>query len=165
MPNITIRRGQLRWLWVAAMMLVVDFSTKILALTNLDYQKPVAIFPFLNMNLAFNRGAAFSFLASKSGWQLWFFSIIAIIVSVVILILLSKLYRNENIKAISLCLILSGAIGNVLDRINYGYVIDFIDLHYNSYHWPTFNIADTSICIGAFLFIVSSLFCHKKEKN
>ncbi|MCF6807116.1 signal peptidase II [Thiotrichales bacterium 19S9-12] len=164
MPNITIRRGQLRWLWVAAMMLVVDFSTKILALTNLDYQKPVAIFPFLNMNLAFNRGAAFSFLASESGWQLWFFSIIAIIVSVVILILLSKLYRNENIKAISLCLILSGAIGNVLDRINYGYVIDFIDLHYNSYHWPTFNIADTSICVGAFLFILSSLFCYKKEK-
>ncbi|MCF6775127.1 signal peptidase II [Thiotrichales bacterium 19X7-9] len=163
MPNQN--KGQLRWLWISALMLVIDFTTKLYALQHLTYNEPVKVLPFLNITLAFNRGAAFSFLAYEDGWQLWFFSSIAIIVAIIILYWLTQVPRNRNLQAISLCLILSGAIGNVFDRINYGYVIDFIDLHYKSYHWPTFNIADSAICVGAFLFVISSIFCCKKEKN
>ncbi|MCF6765394.1 signal peptidase II [Thiotrichales bacterium 19S3-7] len=162
MPNK--EKGQLRWLWISALMLAVDFSTKLYVLQHLAYNEPLKCLPFLNFTLAFNRGAAFSFLAYENGWQLWFFSIIAIIIAIVILYWLTKIPRNHNLQAISLCLILSGAIGNVFDRLNYGYVIDFIDLHYKNYHWPTFNIADSAICIGAFLFVISSLFATKKKK-
>lgn len=163
MPKLTKTHGQLRWLWVAAVAFAIDFISKIIALQHLQFQTPIEIFPFLNLTLTYNYGAAFSFLAAQSGWQLWFFTIIAIIVIIAILYWLRKIPRRHNLFAISLTFILGGAIGNVFDRIFYGYVIDFIDFHYKAYHWPTFNLADSFICIGAFLFILSSLKHNKSN--
>jgi len=156
------KKGQLRWLWVAAAVMVTDFMTKSMATMKLTYGVPKEIFPGFNLTLLHNYGAAFSFLNDQPGWQVFFLSAIAIIVSFGILIWISRLNRTDNITAIGLSLIMGGALGNVYDRLTYGYVIDFIDLHYGSYHWPAFNIADSAICVGAFIIIIISLFKSKK---
>ncbi|MCL4112512.1 UNVERIFIED_CONTAM: hypothetical protein GTU68_039422 [Idotea baltica] len=116
----------------------------------------------LNFTLAYNYGAAFSFLGDQGGWQRWFFTILAAVVSVVILVWLSKLKQNEKWTAISLSLVLGGAIGNLIDRLLYGRVIDFIDVFDGFYHFATFNVADIAINIGAVILVIGS-FLIKEE--
>ena len=106
----------------------------------------------MNWLLLLNPGAAFSFLAQGSGWQRWFFTIVGLVACIYIVWLLRK-SQNDKLLCVALSLILGGALGNVLDRIMYGAVVDFIDLHYANWHWPAFNIADSAICIGAALII------------
>lgn len=151
------KTGQLRWLWIAAAVMIADFVSKYLAVTHLTFAKPVGVFPGFELTLLYNYGAAFSFLDSQPGWQVFFLSGLAGVISLVILIWISRLPRNNNIAAIGLSLILGGALGNLYDRLTYGYVIDFIDVYYKNYHWPAFNIADMGICVGAFLVILSGL--------
>jgi len=122
----------------------------------LSLYETVAIMPYFNLTMAHNHGAAFSFLAQAGGWQRWFFIGLAATISVVLLVWLAKLKPAEKLESISLSLILGGAIGNVIDRISYGYVVDFIDLYIGHNHWPVFNIADSAICIGAILLIADS---------
>ncbi len=138
------------------MVLLLDQLSKWSALSNLKLGIPEEVLPFMNWLLLFNPGAAFSFLAQSSGWQRWFFTILGLAASLYILWLLRK---NQSDKMLSwaLSLILGGALGNVLDRIMYGAVVDFIDLHYGNWHWPAFNIADSAICIGAALIVFSEL--------
>jgi signal peptidase II len=112
--------------------------------------------PFFNWLLLFNPGAAFSFLAQSSGWQRWFLTALGLLACIYIVYMLRK-YQNERLLCVALSLILGGAAGNVLDRLMYGAVVDFIDLHYANWHWPAFNVADSAICIGAVLIIVSEL--------
>ena len=131
--------------------------------TWLSLHETVAVLPFFNFTLAHNRGAAFSFLSSAGGWQRWFFVFLALGVSAVLIVWLKKLNQQARLEAASLALILGGAIGNVIDRLYHGYVIDFIDIFYSSYHWPAFNIADSAICIGAVLLIFDS-FRKKTEQ-
>lgn len=131
--------------------------------TWLSLHETVAVLPFFNFTLAHNRGAAFSFLSSAGGWQRWFFVFLALGVSAVLIVWLKKLNQQARLEAASLALILGGAIGNVIDRLYHGYVIDFIDIFYGSYHWPAFNIADSAICIGAVLLIFDS-FRKKTEQ-
>ena len=142
----------LRYLVIAIVTLALDQLSKWSALSNLQLGVPEAVFPFMNWLLLFNPGAAFSFLAQSSGWQRWFFIVLGLAASAYILWLLRKSV-DDKMLCWALSLILGGALGNVLDRIMYGAVVDFIDLHYANWHWPAFNIADSAICIGAALII------------
>jgi signal peptidase II len=142
----------LRYLVIAIVTLLLDQLTKWSALNNLQLGVPEPVLPFMNWLLLFNPGAAFSFLAQSSGWQRWFFTVLGLAASAYILWLLRK-SLDEKLLCWALSLILGGALGNVLDRIMYGAVVDFIDLHYANWHWPAFNIADSAICIGATLII------------
>ena len=145
-----------RWLWVTALVCVADQATKYLALQNLR-AGDVVLAPFLKLSLAFNTGAAFSFLAGAGGWQNLFFVGIAIVVSIVILAMIRRLGSSELQVAVALALVLGGALGNLIDRLRLGYVVDFIDVHYRSWHWPTFNVADSAITIGAILLVLDAL--------
>jgi len=145
-----------RWLWISAPVVIIDQVTKWLALKYLP-QHTIELAPFLNLSLAFNTGAAFSFLADASGWQNLFFVGIAIVVSVVILVMVRRLGASEIQVAIGLTLVLGGAIGNVIDRIRFGYVVDFIDVYYRAWHFPTFNVADSAITLGATLLVLDAL--------
>ena len=130
--------------------MILDQGTKYLASTMLDYA-PVPVLPFLNFALTYNSGAAFSFLSSAGGWQRWFFVVISIVVSAIIVHWLRGAPRGEVRLPMALALVLGGALGNLWDRLALGAVVDFIDLHYHGWHWPTFNIADSAIAVGACL--------------
>jgi len=142
----------LRYLTIAVVTLLLDQLSKWSALSNLQLGVPEPVLPFMNWLLLFNPGAAFSFLAQSSGWQRWFFTVLVLAASAYIVWLLRK-SLGDKMLCWALSLILGGALGNVLDRIMYGAVVDFIDLHYANWHWPAFNIADSAICIGAALII------------
>ena len=146
----------LRYLAIAIVTLLLDQLSKWSALSNLQLGMPEPVLPFMNWLLLFNPGAAFSFLAQSSGWQRWFFTVLGLAASAYILWLLRK-SLGDKMLCWALSLILGGALGNVLDRIMYGAVVDFIDLHYANLHWPAFNIADSAICIGAALIIWGEL--------
>ena len=145
-----------RYLIIASTVLVLDQVTKIAAQIYLPIASPVVINSYLNWFLIFNPGAAFSFLSQAGGWQRWFFTILGIAASVVILWFLRRNTADQKLSW-ALSLILGGAIGNVLDRIFYGAVVDFIDVHYETWHWPAFNVADSAISVGAVLIVWSEL--------
>jgi signal peptidase II len=146
----------LRYLPIAVVTLLLDQLSKWSALSNLQLGVPEPVLPFMNWLLLFNPGAAFSFLAQSSGWQRWFFTVLGLAASTYIVWLLRK-SLGDKMLCWALSLILGGALGNVLDRIMYGAVVDFIDLYYANWHWPAFNIADSAICIGAALIIWGEL--------
>jgi len=154
----------LRWLWVAVVVLIVDQCTKLLADAMLAMHQSVELLPFLALRKAYNTGAAFSFLGDASGWQRWFFIILALVVIVILLAWLRRLPPGDTRVRLALVLILGGAAGNVIDRVVYGHVIDFIDVFYGSWHWPTFNVADSAISIGAFLLLLD-VFRGSHEKT
>lgn len=152
----------LKWLWITAIVLIADLYTKSLASGMLQMYQPVAVFPGFNFTLMHNKGAAFSFLADQPGWQRWFFSVIAIVVSGAIVVWLKKLPKDQVWMAVALSLILGGAMGNVYDRLTLGYVVDFLDVYYGSAHWPAFNIADSAICVGAVMILIDAIRGEKK---
>jgi signal peptidase II len=148
----------MKWFWfaLAALVIAIDQYTKFLASTELVYLRPVEITSWFNLMLAHNEGAAFSFLSDAGGWQRWFFTAIAAVVSVVIAVWLVRLPAGQTWLACSLALILGGAIGNLIDRATLGYVVDFISVHYGGRYFPAFNIADSGICVGAAMLIIDS---------
>lgn len=160
--------GMIGWLWLSAVVIALDQLTKWMAEANLDFGQPVAIIPHLNMTLAYNEGAAFSFLAGLGGVQRWLFAALAIIVSVFIIGWLRRLAKDKVVTAIGLALVLGGAIGNLVDRLLYGKVIDFIDFYFDipwvmeNYHFATFNVADIAITCGAALLVILSLFASEQ---
>ena len=125
--------------------------------------QPVAILPSFNLMLTYNTGAAFSFLREAGGWQRWFFLSLSIAVSIGLIVWLTRLKPEEKRLALALALVLGGAIGNLIDRTWLGHVIDFIQLYYQNWYWPTFNIADSAITVGAVLLVLDSL--HSKDAN
>lgn len=147
----------LKWLWLSALVVLLDLSTKAIATHYLVLYQPVPVFPGFNWTLAHNTGAAFSFLSSESGWQRWFFSVIALVVSVGITIWIKRLTSAQSLLAVALALVLGGALGNLWDRVTLGYVVDFIDVYYQQHHWPAFNLADSAISLGAVLLVIDSL--------
>lgn len=147
----------LNWLWLSLLVIVLDQVTKYWASQALQLHESVPLLPFLNFTLMHNTGAAFSFLSQAGGWQRWFFTAIALIVSVIIVLWMRRLSHAERWEAAALALILGGALGNVWDRMQLGYVVDFIDLYYGTWHWPAFNIADAAITVGAIMIVLQAL--------
>jgi len=154
-----------KWLWVSVVVLILDQCTKLLADAMLSMHQPVMLLPFLALRKAYNYGAAFSFLGDASGWQRWFFIALALVVIAILVTWLRRLPADNTGARMALVLILGGAAGNVIDRLVYGYVIDFIDVFYGSWHWPTFNIADSAISVGVFLLLVDSFREHRQESS
>ena len=152
---------------LAAVVIGLDQYTKALASAELQYRVPVEITSWFDLMLAHNTGAAFSFLASAGGWQRWFLAGVALVVSVVVGVWLTRLKRSEQLLGIALGLVLGGGLGNLIDRVSLGYVVDFISWHYNDWYWPAFNIADSAICVGAILLVWDSFFgeSSKQQEN
>ncbi len=165
MHKVSIFDTGLRWLWIALIFFIVDQMTKQIAV---DYfvteGSRFEVMPFFNFTLAYNRGAAFSFLADQDGWQVFFFATISTLVSVGLLYWLYTLRASNRWLSISLSLIFSGAMGNLYDRVTLGKVVDFIDWYYASYHFPAFNVADAVIFLGAAMMLWDSFF-HSEEEN
>ena len=147
----------LRWLWLSLLVVALDQGSKQLAEATLQLHERVPLLPVFNLTLAYNEGAAFSFLSDQGGWQRWLFTGLALGVTVVLLVWLSRLRPGERLLAAALALIVGGAVGNLIDRILWGHVIDFLDFHYQQWHWPAFNLADSAIVVGIGLFLLDSL--------
>lgn len=138
------------WLGMAAVVILLDQISKWIALALLQPGDSVYVAPFFNWVLTFNAGAAFSFLADADGWQRWFFTALALGVSVWIVSMLRR-HVNDFRLSLALTLILGGALGNVIDRLRFGAVVDFVQWHLAGYYWPAFNVADSAITLGALL--------------
>lgn len=154
------------WYVLSLIVLVLDQWTKWLAQTKLNLHEPIAVIePFLNWTLAYNYGAAFSFLADAGGWQKWFFSALALAMSLFLIVYLIKAPRNAKLLSLGLALVLGGALGNLIDRLLLGKVVDFIHVHYaDVWHYPIFNIADIGICIGIAIIVIDMLFLEGKRE-
>ncbi|WP_225639469.1 signal peptidase II [Candidatus Profftia sp. (ex Adelges kitamiensis)] len=152
MKQLIMHTG-LRWLWLSLIVLIIDLYSKHLVLKYLSLGSTRALLPLLNIHYVRNYGAAFSFLATSSGWQHGFFINIAIVICVLFLVLMYRSYATQTLKSISYALIIGGAWGNLLDRILHGFVIDMIDLYIGIWHFATFNVADCAICIGVILML------------
>jgi signal peptidase II len=147
----------IRWFCLSAAVIILDYLTKVAVLDTFAPGESRAVTPFFNLVLVFNKGAAFSFLATAQGWQTLFFAAIAALASVVISVLIVR-HRGKPLFCSGLALILGGALGNLYDRLVYGHVVDFLDVHAAGWHWPAFNVADSAITVGAAILIVESFF-------
>ena len=145
------------WYALAALVIGLDQGCKWLAEAQLSYAMPRPVFAWFNLTLHYNQGAAFSFLSDAGGWQRWFFTGLALLVGGVILVWIHRLQPQQRLLAAALALVLGGAIGNLIDRLRLGYVVDFISVHYRDWYFPTFNVADAAISVGAALIILDSL--------
>ena len=154
----SLKMTGLYWLWITPMIMVIDRVSKMMAQSHLFPYEPQSVLPFFNLTLAFNKGAAFSFLNSQSGWQVWFFGLLALGVSTGLLLWMKNIKAKQRWLSIALALIVGGALGNLWDRVSYGHVIDFLDFHLATWHWPVFNIADSAICMGALMLLVEAVF-------
>jgi len=150
------RRGAFRWLWCSLAVIIADQVTKIAVVAGLGPGSSVELIPTLDLVLVYNTGAAFSFLSTAGGWQRWFFIGIAVVVCGFILHWMRELPRRARWYPLALALILGGAVGNVIDRVRIGAVVDFIDFHVGDWHWPAFNVADSAICVGAALLVLGT---------
>ncbi len=162
-----MRNGKqaLAWYGLALVVILLDQYTKGLASGSLEYGRPVEVFSWFNLTLQHNTGAAFSFLSDAGGWQRWFFSVIAVVISAALVIWLYVMPRGQWLLALSLGLILGGAIGNLWDRLALGYVVDFISVHYGGWHFPAFNLADSAITVGAGAMLLDSFLAPRREQS
>ena len=159
----------MKWLWLSALIVVLDQLTKKIAEAELLLHKPIAIFPSFNFTLMYNKGAAFSFLSEAGGWQRIFFVALSTIISIFLFFWLKQIcnddkQKNNQLLQIAIALILGGAIGNLIDRAMTGAVVDFIQLYYSTYYFPAFNIADSAITVGAGLLILD-MFMESKRNS
>ena len=160
-----VKGSCLIWGWLSLLVVLLDLGSKQLADIYLDYADPNPLLPVFDLTLLYNRGAAFSFLSDASGWQRWLFAMIAVLVSTVIVVWLRRIERKHWWLGFALSMILGGALGNLYDRVVQGYVIDFISLHYQSYYFPAFNLADSAITLGAVVLIIDMLFLEAKRTS
>jgi len=147
------QKSGLVWLWLSLLFLVADFASKTLVVNTMNLRDSIDILPFFNLTYVHNYGAAFSFLSDESGWQRWFLSAIAITISALLIWWLKRLPASNKVLCGAYSLVLAGAIGNLYDRMYYGYVIDFLHFYYENWHFPAFTIADSAICVGAALLL------------
>jgi signal peptidase II len=160
-----LRSGASNWLWLSMAVIVIDQWTKHLVTVHLAEFERIPLLPVLDLMRLHNEGAAFSFLSDATGWQRWLFTGLGIVVSIGILVWLRRLpARGQHLLAAGLALVLGGALGNVLDRVLWGYVIDFIRVHYEGWSFPAFNAADSAITIGAVLLILDNLLQYGRKE-
>jgi signal peptidase II len=152
----------LKWLWVSVATLLLDQASKLAVDGSMQLFESIPLVPYFNLTYVHNTGAAFSFLAQAGGWQRWLFAGLAVVMSSIIAVWLLRLQKHETLMAAALSLVLGGAIGNLIDRVAYGYVIDFLDVYYQDWHWPAFNIADSAICVGVGLMLLESFGVGRK---
>ncbi|AWL30380.1 signal peptidase II [Acinetobacter defluvii] len=170
MPNPHNKKGlfqfythNLMWLGLSVLAIIIDQWTKHIASTHLTYADPVPVLPFLNWTLLHNYGAAFSFLSDAGGWQHYLFTGLAGIVSIIFIFWLLRMPKTVLILPMAIALILGGAIGNLIDRVSLGYVVDFIHVFYQNHHFPAFNIADSAITLGTILLLIDTFFLEKQR--
>ena len=154
-PTQPAKIGLKIWLGLATVVILLDQLSKMWISSYITYGERLRVTDFFNLTLWHNSGAAFSFLSDAGGWQRWFFTVIAVVASVWIVRLLRQ-HAQQTLFCLGLALILGGALGNVIDRVSYGYVVDFLDFYWNTSHFSTFNIADSAISVGAALLILDS---------
>ena len=155
-----------RWLPLTAILIVIDQITKLAIVKHFELYDSVRILPVLNIVRAHNRGAAFSMLDDASGWQRWFFTVLALGVGIAIVLWMGRLKaRSQGLLACALSLILAGALGNLIDRVLLGHVIDFIQVHWGDAYFPSFNVADSAISVGAALLLLDALLESRLDKG
>lgn len=166
MANAAFMRnmGMLKWLWVSSVAIILDQASKLIIQHSMQLYESIPLMPYFNLTYVHNTGAAFSFLSEAGGWQRWFFAALALVISAVLSVWLMRLQKHETLLALALSLVLGGAIGNLIDRLAYGYVIDFLDVYYNNWHWPAFNIADSAITVGVGLMLAESFGLGKSKQ-
>ena len=155
----------LRFLWLSLVLVVLDQATKWWVLGDFRPYEVREVLPVFNLVLVFNEGAAFSFLSDAGGWQRWFFVALSSGVSLVLLVWLVRLKPAEKLLATALAMILGGALGNLIDRVRYGHVVDFLDFHWRQWHWPAFNVADSAITLGVVLLVLLTLFAPRENAS
>ena len=151
-----------KWLWISALVIAVDQITKWAVFLGMEYPSTIPVLPFFSLVHVHNTGAAFSFLADAAGWQRYLFLAIGLGASAFILYLLDR-HRDDSLMAISLALILGGALGNIIDRLWHGFVVDFFYFHYQSFTFPAFNVADSAISVGTALLIWDALLNNRRH--
>ena len=154
-----------RWLWLSAIVVALDQFTKQWVEEAFVLYESLPVTSFFNLTLVYNTGAAFSFLADAGGWQRWFFLILALVICTYLVYWLLQMKKDQLILPFAIAMIIGGAIGNVVDRMLHGHVIDFLDFYYQQWHWPAFNLADSAITLGVILFIWDAFFGNKEEQN
>lgn len=150
----------LKWLWVSVLVVFVDQLTKYLALAYLPLNVPHNVWPFMNLTLTYNKGAAFSFLANMGGWQIPFLALVAVVVAIALLVWLFRSESGAVLQPLALSLLIGGAVGNMIDRLRFHYVIDFFQFHWHGYYFAIFNVADTAVTVGAILLILAMIRQH-----
>ena len=146
----------LRWLILIVLIVAADQATKLWVLAALEPYQVIPVAPSFNLTLVFNEGAAFSFLADAGGWQRWLFAGLAVAVSAGLLVWLKRLEEHERLTGAALSLVAGGALGNLIDRVAYGHVVDFLDFYWRTWHWPAFNVADSAITVGVALLLLEA---------
>ncbi|AKC31954.1 signal peptidase II [Candidatus Pantoea carbekii] len=155
--------NELAWLWLAFLVTIIDIVTKYWINNNIVQNEIYPFAPFFNLFYVRNYGVIFSLLSDKNGAQRWFLAFLAIIIIVILVVLMYRTDSNYILSKIAYALIIGGALGNLFDRIYYGFIIDFIDFYIGQWHFATFNIADSSICIGTTFLIVENFFSSKRK--
>ncbi len=151
------------WILIAILVVMLDQLSKWWIRALFELYEAIPLFPGLQIIYVRNLGAAFSFLSTAGGWQRWFFIALSILASIAIVIWISRLPKQRYLEALGLSFVLGGAIGNLVDRVLLGYVVDFIDVYYQSWHWPVFNVADSAITVGVVIMIIDILFYQRHE--
>jgi signal peptidase II len=154
-----------RLLWISVVVVVLDQFSKFWMLASFDEYEVLTVWPVFNLTLVFNTGAAFSFLSDAGGWQRWFFVAIGVVVSAVMVVWLGKLQARERLTAYGLAFVIGGAIGNLIDRVWLGKVVDFLQWHWQDWYWPSFNLADSAITLGVVLLLIDGLFPARGNKD
>ena len=162
---MTKNKTGLSFLWVSAIAFILDLLTKYIVVQRFDLYESVNILPIFNLTYVRNYGAAFSFLADSGGWQRWFFAGIAIGISVILAVMMYRSKATQKLNNIAYALIIGGALGNLFDRLWHGFVVDMIDFYVGDWHFATFNLADTAICVGAALIVLEGFLPSKAKKQ
>ncbi|OOZ00114.1 signal peptidase II [Solemya velum gill symbiont] len=156
----------LRWLLLSLIVVVFDLATKLWVEASFEFREQLPVIEgFFNLTLVYNKGAAFSFLADAGGWQRWFFIVLSIVISIGLLVWLKRLQPHERVVAVGVSLVLGGAIGNLIDRVLYGQVIDFLLFYYDRWSWPAFNVADSTIFLGVVFLLYDAFFGKQPETH
>ncbi|QSX30866.1 signal peptidase II [Shewanella cyperi] len=163
--SLKLRDSGLRWYWVVALVLLLDQASKLWVMANFEYRETLNLLPFFNLTYARNTGAAFSFLAEAGGWQRWLFALVALGFSLLLTLWLRRQPASMWRSNLAYTLVIGGAIGNLIDRLQHGFVVDFLDFFWGTSHYPAFNIADSAIFIGAALIIIDSFRESKSADN
>ena len=160
------RNGALRWLWLSGLVIVTDQLSKLVITINFELYDRIELLPVFGITRLHNTGAAFSFLAGAGGWQRWFFITIAVAVTTLVCVWLKRMPRSgQGWLAASLALIVGGAVGNVIDRVTRGHVVDFLSFHWDRWFFPAFNVADSAITVGAVILLIQSLFEGRRKRK